>query len=101
MSHRSFRGLASMRAGGTLLLLGTDGRVLAGQDSAVAHCPGVLPFGLQRIVERVISESQDILASGEADVTIDFPLAVRIFSVTHRATAAVAVYVERARRRTD
>jgi len=92
--------LASMRAGGALLLLDAQGRILMSQHPADNSCPN-LPFGLQCVVEKVIYDSREAFTSGTADVVIEFPLTVRLFSFYKQLQPIIGVYVERACRSTD
>jgi hypothetical protein len=91
-----------MRKSGTFLLLSTDGRVLAGGSAPDdAESSSSLPFGLQGIVDFVLSEARELFTSGEADFAIDFPLIVQIFSLAYRSTPAIGMYVAPATRSTD
>ena len=89
-----------LRRGGLLFLLDADGRVLASQCGSKARS-NTLPFGLKRIVERVIAQSRDIFRAGSADFTIPLSLAVRIFSIKQGSISTIALYIERDSRRSD
>jgi hypothetical protein len=102
MPHRSSRTLAPSRRGGMLFLLDSDGQVIASQcESRSRPCSRSLPFGLKRVVDSIIAQSRDIFKAGEADFTIGLPLAVRIFSIKHSSSPTIALYIERASRRSD
>lgn len=92
---------ASLRGGGRLFLLDADGHVLAAQREAYdeRHSP-MLPFGLQRLVNAVIGESWQTFAAGNADITLDFPLVIRIFSLKRKSQPGIALYVS-TQRETD
>lgn len=95
MEHRSCRDApASLRGGGRLFLLDADGHVLAEQREAYdeRYSP-MLPFGLQRLVNAIIGESWQRFAAGNADITVDFPLVVRLFSVQRKSQPSIALYV--------
>ncbi len=82
-------------------MLDGNGRVFACPQDACAQEYPKLPFGLQSLVDRLIVQSRDIFTAGEADFTIDFPLAVRIFSLEPKSSPTIALYVQSARRRSD
>ncbi len=85
-----------------LFILDADGRVFASQrESVTCQCCRSLPFGLNSVVDSIVAQSQAIFAAGQADFIVDLPLAVRIFSIKHKSRPTIALYIERAHRRTD
>lgn len=83
-----------------LFLLDSDGQVFASQRESNGRQRS-LPFGLQCVVNRTITQSRDVFAAGEADFIVDLPLVVRIFSIKHDSSSTIALYIERACRRAD
>lgn len=101
MSHPSGSVPAAMRAGGTLLLLGLDGHVVASDKSGARGTGSHLPFGLQREVHDALSHTREQLMTTDAEVLIDYWISIRIFPLQHNRDRVLALYLEPAWRRTD